>query len=300
MDNIKTGLLIRELRKEKAMTQKELADLLNITDRAVSKWERGLCAPDIALLEPLAKIFDVTISELIAGERINPEKPVRQNEKSIIEVINYSERELEQKTSAFKRKSIIAIIICLSMLILIFFFSLWKIGYFDIIVKSESPDKSATVTVYDKNIYSDNFPPEDATAILVKRQDGGDLRISYGNSTFQGLWWAPDSTKYVLSLKNNDGETYLVLAWLERNSKSNLNAYLSMGVSMNELANYGFQINEAWPQIEYQFLQWSYDSSSILIYYSFSDVNNKLHEGYFWYNCDNGQVSSLFELDTKE
>ena len=44
MDNIKTGNLIKELRKEKGMTQKDLADKLHITDRAVSKWERGLCA----------------------------------------------------------------------------------------------------------------------------------------------------------------------------------------------------------------------------------------------------------------
>ena len=55
MDNMKTGQLIRDLRKEKGMTQKELADKLHITDRAVSKWERGLCAPEISLLEPLAE-----------------------------------------------------------------------------------------------------------------------------------------------------------------------------------------------------------------------------------------------------
>lgn len=54
MDNGKTGALIKKLRKEKGMTQKELADQLHITDRAVSKWERGLCAPDLSLLEPLA------------------------------------------------------------------------------------------------------------------------------------------------------------------------------------------------------------------------------------------------------
>ena len=48
MDNVKTGSFIKELRKEKDMTQKQLADRLHITDRAVSKWERGVCAPDIS------------------------------------------------------------------------------------------------------------------------------------------------------------------------------------------------------------------------------------------------------------
>lgn len=47
VDNIKMGILIKDLRKEKGMTQKDLADQLYITDRAVSKWERGLCAPPI-------------------------------------------------------------------------------------------------------------------------------------------------------------------------------------------------------------------------------------------------------------
>ena len=69
MDNITTGSFIKQLRKEKDMTQKQLADLLHITDRAVSKWERGVCAPDISLLEPLAEILEVSIVELIRGER---------------------------------------------------------------------------------------------------------------------------------------------------------------------------------------------------------------------------------------
>ena len=51
MDNLQTGAFIRELRKEQGMTQKELASRLHITDRAVSKWERGLCAPDLSMLE---------------------------------------------------------------------------------------------------------------------------------------------------------------------------------------------------------------------------------------------------------
>ena len=69
MDNIKTGNLIRELRKEKGITQRDLADQLHITDRAVSKWERGLCAPDIALLEPLSEILGVKITDIISGTK---------------------------------------------------------------------------------------------------------------------------------------------------------------------------------------------------------------------------------------
>lgn len=65
----KVGKFICEQRKLKNMTQKDFADKLNITDKAVSKWERGLAYPDIALLSSIAKIFDVSVSELLDGEK---------------------------------------------------------------------------------------------------------------------------------------------------------------------------------------------------------------------------------------
>lgn len=68
MDTEKIGSLIAKLRKEKGLTQKELANQLHITDRAVSKWERGLGCPDISLLDDLAKILEVSISSLLNGE----------------------------------------------------------------------------------------------------------------------------------------------------------------------------------------------------------------------------------------
>ena len=59
MDKEKTGQLIAELRKEKGLTQKQLADALNVTDKAVSKWERGLSFPDISMLEPISDLLDI-------------------------------------------------------------------------------------------------------------------------------------------------------------------------------------------------------------------------------------------------
>lgn len=69
MDENKIGQFIVELRKEKNMTQKELAEQLHITDKAVSKWERGLSCPDISLLSPLAEILGVTTGELLNGQK---------------------------------------------------------------------------------------------------------------------------------------------------------------------------------------------------------------------------------------
>ena len=65
MDNQKLGIFITELRKEKGLTQAQLAQKLNVTDKAVSKWERGVGFPDIKLLEPLADVLDISLLELM-------------------------------------------------------------------------------------------------------------------------------------------------------------------------------------------------------------------------------------------
>lgn len=69
MDNEKFGKFIKILRKEKGITQKELGEKLNITDKAISKWERGLSFPDITMLNILAEFFEVDVSELLNGEK---------------------------------------------------------------------------------------------------------------------------------------------------------------------------------------------------------------------------------------
>ncbi len=102
MDNIKTGNLIKELRKEKDLTQKHLADLLHITDRAVSKWERGLSAPDIALLEPLAGILEVSVAEIITGEKNTD------IDKTFKNLIDYTENQIEKKTNEAVAKNTVA------------------------------------------------------------------------------------------------------------------------------------------------------------------------------------------------
>lgn len=68
MDNIKIGKYIAYKRKQKGLTQKELAEILSITDKAISKWERGTNLPDITILPEIAKIFEISIDELLNGE----------------------------------------------------------------------------------------------------------------------------------------------------------------------------------------------------------------------------------------
>ena len=70
MDQYITGTLIKELREKKGLTQTELAKELAVSDKAVSKWETGKGYPDISLLEPIAKAFGISVTELLAGDTI--------------------------------------------------------------------------------------------------------------------------------------------------------------------------------------------------------------------------------------
>lgn len=68
MSNKLMGDMISGLRKEKGMTQRELADLLGITDKAVSKWERNIAYPDTATIPKIAKVFDISVEELMSAK----------------------------------------------------------------------------------------------------------------------------------------------------------------------------------------------------------------------------------------
>lgn len=96
----KMGKLIAELRREKKMTQKDLAEQLNITDKAVSKWERGLSGPDISLLASLADILEITVSELLNGEKkVSVNEEIEEN---LNNAITYTEKIVSQKNNKFR------------------------------------------------------------------------------------------------------------------------------------------------------------------------------------------------------
>lgn len=73
VDNQKIGEFIAGCRKEQSLTQKQLGELLHVSDKAVSKWEKGRSFPDISLVEPLCETLGISVSELLAGERLEQE-----------------------------------------------------------------------------------------------------------------------------------------------------------------------------------------------------------------------------------
>ena len=126
MDNLKFGSFIKELRKEKNMTQKELAEKIGLTDKAISKWERGLSFPDITMLSSLAKVFDVDVSEILNGERGKEKISKEDIKKKIEEAVEKVTLKKEKKEKRIKiLKRAVGIISC----IVFAFTFLLQIGY---------------------------------------------------------------------------------------------------------------------------------------------------------------------------
>ena len=101
MDAKKLGLFIAQLRKEQNMTQADLARKLQVTDKAISKWERGLGLPDINSIEPLAEALGVTVLEIMRSERIPVEDVTPESASEVItdafDMVN-AQRKQERKT----------------------------------------------------------------------------------------------------------------------------------------------------------------------------------------------------------
>ena len=138
MDQEKIGKFILELRKDKKMTQQELANKIGVTDRAISKWENGRGMPDISLMKPLCEILDITLNELISGEKIDKKEYQKKSDENILKTIKYTNK----KTNFFK-KFLICLISVFLILILMFIidvrkmnqneevvFSTWGFDYF--------------------------------------------------------------------------------------------------------------------------------------------------------------------------
>ena len=98
MDNLKFGSFIAQLRKENNLTQKELADRLNVTDKAVSKWETGKGFPDVKLMEPLAQELGISLVELLQGERQQVDTLTAEQAESVVkQALERSERVTARK-----------------------------------------------------------------------------------------------------------------------------------------------------------------------------------------------------------
>ena len=93
MNQIKIGRFIAECRKKSNLTQMQLAEKLGITDKAISKWERGMAMPDTSIMLELCDILCISVNELLSGEKINMENSNQKNEQLLLDMA----KELEKK-----------------------------------------------------------------------------------------------------------------------------------------------------------------------------------------------------------
>ena len=114
MNQEKIGKFIAELRKQKKLTQEQLAEKLGITKNAVSKWERGLGLMDLSLLKPLSKILGVSVTEILNGEKFRKDEINFKSEEILIDTLDYSAKEIRK----VKKNKILMILLTIIITIL--------------------------------------------------------------------------------------------------------------------------------------------------------------------------------------
>lgn len=122
MNKTDIGNFINRLRTEKGLTQKQLAEMLNVTDKAVSRWETGKNYPDIELFEKIAEVFEVSVSELLEGRRISPESMAEVSGNQVVEQIRSNKKS--------KRKYFIITAAALAVSIILGTCFLWQCSVF--------------------------------------------------------------------------------------------------------------------------------------------------------------------------
>lgn len=109
MDQNKIGSFIAELRKEKALTQERLAEVLGVSSKSVSRWENGKNLPDAALYQPLCQTLGITLTELLNGERIDAEDRTQKAEESVLSIAEFAKK----KIKSVNKKFAVTLAVCL-------------------------------------------------------------------------------------------------------------------------------------------------------------------------------------------
>ena len=117
MDQIKVGAFLKDLRREKGITQEQLAEELGVSGRTISRWETGNNMPDISLLVEIAEYFDVSIPEIIKGKRKSED--MKEETKEVAETMSdYAKTEKEQLVTSIRNMSLIGLVALLVYMVL--------------------------------------------------------------------------------------------------------------------------------------------------------------------------------------
>ena len=157
MDPVKTGKLIEEARKAKGMTQAMLAEQIHVSNTAVSKYEHGVRFPDLSVLESLADALDITVSELIRGER---QEITDEQEQTVRDIVRESGIQKEKNMNRRSRRITLAVIGMILLALLVSWVQFW---YHPVLTRTEYNETNAS--------YSMTSPAVEL--VLYRRTDGG-------------------------------------------------------------------------------------------------------------------------------
>lgn len=167
MNQQKIGKFIQERRKEKNFTQVELAERLGVSNRTISKWENGNSLPDYSMFNDLCKELDISINELLSGEKLTEDNYQEKLEKNFVDTIDYNNKMRNKKI----RKFIFSLIFIIVIYLLYKWFVLWYYGPHN-------------------DIYDDQFPYNDNISYLEINNNG------IANTKFDNNWinfYVPDN-----------------------------------------------------------------------------------------------------------
>lgn len=260
MNNKKIGKFIQSLRLELNMTQKDLAEKLYITDKAVSKWETGNSIPDVSILESLSNILNISVTELINGECIDNEK-LESADRVIIDNLNIDKKRMKTRNKIIITLSIILLASLLFILGIFFYNNYNKIIVYQFDGKSENFSFSEGTTIYSNNGNVFNigaFGIKSESKLDVETIETADLVILFDNmgggmgSTFRKdnaynetfLGWLGQRNYYNINTPSDSDIFDNSFGILERDKfPSNMTVVISYTDSNNNFTQEKFKIN---------------------------------------------------------
>ena len=262
MNQQKIGKFIQQKRKEKNLTQEELANKLGVSNRTISKWENGRGMPDYSVILELCKVLDMSINEMLSGEEIVKENYQTMLEENIIKTIEYNNKKRNKKNLKITIFIIILLVILLSFGYKLFLLNTYTFGnnidYPEVIKKDlKTNDKANTIVLNELSMYipegfelrndittmfvepgCEVYAPVDATLSSGEENHGTFIKIcpnknsilDSGETLDTWLLWGNNTVAGTL-LDNNIHSYYDLYEYLLNNKDKKYNLF----TSLNEL-----------------------------------------------------------------
>lgn len=208
MDLIKIGKYIAAKRKDLGLTQKQVAEKIGMSDKSVSKWERGICLPDVSVYFELCEILGISIQEFLAGEDISQENLMKKADDTIIEVTRDSKHRIKNLKSVIAVLAVIAAAALAVLGILLYRYISQPENYITAADQDSVERKTAELLSGTEGAFLFNYSADDSFRVLriylteyrsgdfVKKEEIGSFTYDDAESPQKGkIVFVPDSEK---------------------------------------------------------------------------------------------------------